>query len=161
MTSNCLLPNLEAGGIIMMKISRRLKIFKKKKIKPEPGKNTIYLQPIGQFDELQKKEIALTKEYLKIYFQLETKILPTLPNSIFPKNVKRIFKDGQEQILASYVLDSILIKQKPQDAVALMGITERDLFPRPEWNYVFGLASYENGVGVTQYTDLRRTSDHF
>jgi archaemetzincin len=46
-------------------------------------------------------------------------------------------------------LDSILIKQKPQDAVALMGITERDLFPRPEWNYVFGLASYENGVGVS------------
>ncbi|MGE8553939.1 MAG: hypothetical protein ACN6OB_08375 [Chryseobacterium jejuense] len=30
-----------------------------------------------------------------------------------------------------------------------MGITERDLFPRPDWNYVFGLASYENGVGVT------------
>jgi archaemetzincin len=46
-------------------------------------------------------------------------------------------------------LDSILIKQKPQDAVALMGITERDLYPIPEWNYVFGLASYENGVGVT------------
>ncbi|WP_228429145.1 archaemetzincin [Chryseobacterium sp. 52] len=30
-----------------------------------------------------------------------------------------------------------------------MGITEKDLFPKPEWNYVFGLASYEDGVGVT------------
>lgn len=30
-----------------------------------------------------------------------------------------------------------------------MGITEKDLFPIPEWNYVFGLASYEDGVGVT------------
>lgn len=137
---------------------------KTKKITPAPGKNTIYLQPIGQFDELQKKEIALTKEYLKIYFQLETKILPTLPNSIFPKNVKRIFKDGQEQILASYVLDSILIKRKPQDAVALMGITERDLFPRPDWNYVFGLASYENGVGVSsiyRFADGHLTTSNF
>lgn len=122
---------------------------KLKKIKPEPGKNTIYLQPIGKFDELQEKEIALTKEYLKIYFQLETKILPVLPNTIFPDKVKRISEEGQEQILAGYVLDSTLIKRKPKDAIVLMGITEKDLFPKPEWNYVFGLASYEDGVGVT------------
>ncbi|KAA2217598.1 archaemetzincin [Chryseobacterium sediminis] len=122
---------------------------KLKKIKPEPGKSTIYLQPIGTFDELQKKEIALTKEYLKIYFQLEIKILPVLPNTIFPEKIKRISKEGNEQILAGYVLDSILIKRKPKDAVVLMGITEKDLFPKPEWNYVFGLASYEQGVGVT------------
>lgn len=122
---------------------------KSKKIKPEPGKNTIYLQPIGEFDELQKKEIEFTKEYLKIYFQLETKVLPVLSNTIFPKTARRISKDGQEQILAGYVLDSVLIKRKPKDALILMGITERDLYPIPEWNYVFGLASYENGVGVT------------
>ncbi|MDQ1858356.1 archaemetzincin [Chryseobacterium sp. WLY505] len=122
---------------------------KLKRIKPGPGKNTIYLQPIGAFDELQKKEITLTKEYLKTYYQLETKILPTLPNKIFTENVKRISKEGNEQILAGYVLDSILIRRKPKDAVVLMGITEKDLFPKPEWNYVFGLASYEDGVGVT------------
>jgi len=46
-------------------------------------------------------------------------------------------------------LDSVLIKRKPKDAVVLMGITERDLFPKPEWNYVFGSASYQDGVGVT------------
>ncbi|WP_106917389.1 archaemetzincin [Chryseobacterium aurantiacum] len=122
---------------------------KSKKITPESEKNIIYLQPIGEFNELQKKEIALTKEYLRIYYQLETKILPILPNSIFPKSVKRVSKEGQEQVLAGYVLDSFLIKRKPKDAVVLMGITEKDLFPRSEWNYVFGLASYENGVGVT------------
>lgn len=122
---------------------------KVRKIIPKPGKNTIYLQPIGSFNDLQKKEIALTQEYLSIYFQLETKILPVLPNTIFPKTVRRTSKEGQEQILAGYILDSILIKRKPQDAVVLMGITEKDLFPKPEWNYVFGLASYEDGVGVT------------
>ncbi|MGN7759687.1 Zn-dependent protease [Chryseobacterium sp. 22532] len=122
---------------------------KLEKIKPEPQKNTIYLQPIGEFNELQKKEIDLTKEYLSKYFQLKTRVLPVLPNSIFPKAARRIFKDGQEQILAGYVLNSILIKQKPKDAVVVMGITEKDLFPKPEWNYVFGQASYEDGVGVT------------
>ncbi|SFN85090.1 archaemetzincin [Chryseobacterium oleae] len=122
---------------------------KLKKIKPEPGKNTIYLQPIGEFNELQKKEIELTREYLSKYFQLQTKVLPVLSNTIFPKTARRIFKDGQEQILAGYVLDSILVKRKPKDAVVFMGITEKDLYPRPEWNYVFGIASYQDGVGVT------------
>ncbi|WP_126653536.1 archaemetzincin [Chryseobacterium aureum] len=137
---------------------------KLRKIKPESGKNTIYIQPIGTFDDLQKKEIALVKTYLKIYFQLETKILPALPNSIFPEKVKRTSKEGQEQILAGYVLDSILIKRKPEDAVVLMGITEKDLFPKPEWNYIFGLASYENGVGVTsmyRFADGHLTDSNF
>lgn len=124
--------------------------FKKlNKIKPEPGKNTIYLQPVGEFSKLQEKEIELTRQYLSRYFQLNTKILPALSNDIFPKTARRIFKEGQEQILAGYVLDSILIRQKPKDAVVFMGITEKDLFPRPEWNYVFGQASYADGVGVT------------
>ncbi|GEJ45707.1 hypothetical protein CRS_23150 [Chryseobacterium sp. ON_d1] len=137
---------------------------KLRKIKPGPGKNIIYIQPIGTFDELQKKEIVLTKEYLKIYYQLETKILPALPNTIFPEKVKRISKEGQEQILAGYVLDSILIKRKPKDALVLMGITEKDLFPKPEWNYIFGLASYEDGVGVTsmyRFADGRLTDSNF
>lgn len=122
---------------------------KSKKIKPEPGRNIIYLQPIGSFNELQKKEINLTREYISIYFQLDTKILPAISNLKFPVSARRIFKEGQEQILAGYVLDSVLVKTKPKDAVALMGITERDLFPSPKWNYVFGQASYEQGVAVT------------
>lgn len=135
-----------------------------KKIKPEEGKNTIYLQPIGEFNILQKKQIELTKQYLAKYFQLETKILPTLSNTIFPKSAKRIRSNNQEQILATYLLDSILIKKKPKDAVVLMGITEKDLFPRPKWNYVFGLASYENGVGVTsmfRFYDGNLTESNF
>ncbi|WP_312301849.1 archaemetzincin [Chryseobacterium sp.] len=137
---------------------------KLEKIKPEPHKNIIYLQPIGQFNKLQQKQIELTKEYLKIYFQLETKVLPVLTNDIFPKNVKRTADEGQEQLLAGYVLDSILIKRKPKDAVVLMGITEKDLFPKPEWNYVFGLASYEDGVGVTsmyRFADSQLTDSNF
>lgn len=134
-----------------------------KKIKPQDDKKTIYLQPIGNFTDLQKKQIGLTCKYLNAYFQLETKVLPALSNSIFPKSVRRSSK-GTEQILAGYVLDSVLIRRKPKDAVVLMGITERDLFPRPEWNYVFGLASYQDGVGVTsmyRFSDGYLTESNF
>ncbi|MBB4808134.1 archaemetzincin [Chryseobacterium defluvii] len=137
---------------------------KQKNIKPESGKNIIYLQPIGDFNDLQKKQIELTREYLKIYFQLEVKVLPRLSNDIFPKSVRRMPMEGDEQILAGYVLDSVLMKRKPKDAIVLMGITEKDLFPRPEWNYVFGLASYQNAVGVTsmyRFSDGHLTDSNF
>ncbi|GAB0155714.1 hypothetical protein CHRYSEOSP005_09760 [Chryseobacterium sp. Alg-005] len=134
-----------------------------KKIKPQADKKTIYLQPIGNFNDLQKRQIGLTRDYLNAYFQLETKVLPALSNSIFPKSVRRNYK-GTEQILAGYVLDSVLIQRKPKDAVVFMGITEKDLFPRPEWNYVFGLASYQQGVGVTsmyRFSDGHLTESNF
>ena len=48
--------------------------------------------------------------------------------------------------------------------IALMGLTEVDLFPKPEWNYVFGLASYRDKVGVSsiyRLQDERLTSQNF
>jgi archaemetzincin len=30
-----------------------------------------------------------------------------------------------------------------------MAITEKDLYPKPDWNFVFGLASYTEQIGVT------------
>ena len=55
-----------------------------------------------------------------------------------------------EQLLATYILDSVLInKNIPSDAIAVMAITEKDIYPQDTWNYVFGLASYEKRVGVS------------
>lgn len=119
-----------------------------KKIFPSKEKNTIYLLPIGNFSDLEKNEIENTREYLQNYFQLKTIILPTISESSVPKSARRTI-DSHEQLLAGYILNNILIKNKPKDAVVLMAITQKDLFPKPEWNYVFGLASYQNGVGVT------------
>lgn len=122
--------------------------LKTKKIIPSKEKNIIYLLPIGNFNTLEKKEIENTKEYLQSYFQLKTTILQPISENSIPKSARRIL-DNHEQLLAGYILENILIKNKPKDAVALMAITQKDLFPKPEWNYVFGLASYQNGVGVT------------
>jgi archaemetzincin len=37
----------------------------------------------------------------------------------------------------------------PDDAVAVMGVTEVDLYPDPDWNFVYGQASYEDHVGIS------------
>ncbi|KFF06224.1 archaemetzincin [Flavobacterium reichenbachii] len=129
--------------------------LKTKHVVPTKEQNVIYIQPIGKFNVLQTKQIDLTRAYLEIFFQLKTKILETKSNDIIPSHVRRIGGEGQEQFLAGYILDSILIKQKPSDRIALMGLTEVDLYPKPEWNFVFGLASYSQKTGVSSIFRLQ------
>jgi len=42
----------------------------------------------------------------------------------------------------------VLAPRLPRDATALLGLTAVDLYPRRDWNYVFGFASYHHHVGV-------------
>jgi archaemetzincin len=110
---------------------------------------TIYLQPIGTFDSLENYAITLTAEYLNIFYGLETKILEPLDNKIIPDTARRIGMDGHEQFLAPYILNTVLKSKLPKDAVGIMAITEKDIYPKPEWDFVFGLGSYREKVGVT------------
>ena len=137
---------------------------KSRHIVPTKESSIIYIRPIGNFNSLQKKQIELTREYLEIYFQLKTKILETVSNDIIPESARRIGFENNEQFLAGYLLDSVLKKEKPSKRIALMGLTEVDLFPKPEWNYVFGLASYRDKVGVSsiyRLQDGKLTSQNF
>lgn len=138
--------------------------FRSKHIIPTKDSNVIYIRPIGSFNALQKKQIELLNEYLSIFFQLETKTLESVSNDIVPASARRIGNEGNEQLLAGYLLDSVLKKEKPLNRIALMGLSELDLFPQPSWNYVFGLASYQNKVGVSsiyRFQDNKLTSENF
>lgn len=137
--------------------------FISKHIVPTKEVNIIYIRPIGNFNSLQKKQIKLANEYLEIYFQLKTKILEPISNDVVPNSSRRMM-DGHEQLLAGYLLNDILKEEKPLNSIALMGLSELDLYPRPEWNYVFGLASYHDKVGVSsiyRLQDGELTSENF
>lgn len=129
--------------------------FMSKHVCPTKEANIIYLQPIGNFNALQKKQIQLTNEYLEIYFQLKTKTLKPISNDVVPNSSRRMIAEGHEQLLAGYLLNDLLKEIKPVNRIALMGLSELDLYPKPEWNYVFGLASYHDKVGVSSIYRLQ------
>lgn len=133
--------------------------IKTKHVVPTKEENIIYLQPIGKFNSLQVKQIELVRQYLQIFFQLETKVLKDVSNDIIPNNARRIGDVGQEQFLAGYILTDVLKKEKPDKGVALMAITEKDLYPKPEWNYVFGLASYRDKIAVSSMYRMQKEAD--
>ncbi|KQB37770.1 Zn-dependent protease [Flavobacterium aquidurense] len=138
--------------------------FRSKHIVPTTDANIIYIRPIGNFNSLQKKQIQLTNEYLEIYFQLKTKTLAPISNNVVPNSARRMTAEGHEQLLAGYLLNDILKEEKPLNRIASMGLSELDLYPKPEWNYVFGLASYRDKVGVSsiyRLQDGELTSENF
>jgi len=135
-----------------------------KHIVPTSASNIIYIRPIGNFNSLQNKQIELLREYLEIYFQLKTKILETVSNDVIPESAQRIGYENNQQFLAGYILDNVLKKDKPLKRIALMGLTEVDLYPKPEWNFVFGLASYRDKVRVSsiyRLQDGKLTQENF
>jgi len=117
-------------------------------------KNVIYLQPIGEFSVLQLEALKLTQVYLSIFFQRKTVINPTISDDIMPKTARRV-RNEHTQLLAPYILDTLLMSKLPNDGIALMAITAKDLYPKEDWNYVFGLASYTKKVGVSSIYRLQ------
>jgi archaemetzincin len=126
-----------------------------RKIKAVTGSDTIYIFPIGQFNDLQSIQIKLIKHYLELFYQLPVDVAQGLDDSILPNKAKRMRANNNEQLLAPFILDSILTNKKPKHSIALMALTSKDLYPKPEWNFVFGLASYTKGVGVSSIYRLQ------
>lgn len=123
--------------------------LKQNPIMPNESRHTIYILPIGAFRKKQSELIDLTIEYMKIYFNLEVKKLKPLPAKIIPKKAKRTNAfTGDLQFLSTYILDKVLPPRVPKDAVALISFTATDLWPGEGWNFVFGMATLYDSVGV-------------
>jgi archaemetzincin len=110
--------------------------------------NKIYLLPLGEFTSQQNDVIRYTADYLQIFFGLKIIVSDPISDSIIPSGFKRTIGTST-QLLTTYIMDSILKKRIPQDAIVVMAITEKDLYPSPSWNYVFGEASLKDRVGVS------------
>jgi archaemetzincin len=116
---------------------------------PTASRHTIYIQPIGDFTESQRKILYLTADYMKAFYNLPVKLnpeknLPKVPPELKRKNPS----EGHIQIKTAYFLNDILPKLLPDDAAAFICFTNFDLCPDENWNYVFGQATFEHRVGV-------------
>lgn len=114
------------------------------------GKTKIYLVALGNFSGLQLQLLQLTREYLEIFFQLKTEFLEPISDQVIPDSAKRI--NGYTKALqlhTTFILENLLKGKIPKDGYALMAISEKDLYPGPDWNFVFGIASYQDRIGVS------------
>ena len=116
---------------------------------------TVYLVPTS---ELEGNPAALAvldqlEPLLAAHFQLKVQRLPALSRELAGKSERP--RESGPQWLTTDVL-AALEQRKPDDAAAVMAITTVDLYPAPDWNFVFGEASYETRMGVMS---LARSGD--
>ena len=107
----------------------------------------LYIQALGEFDVTENAILILTSDYLKNYYDIPVEILPPLNDSIIPKEQRRNHQ-GFNQLNAKYILNNVLKPNLPKEAVAYMLFSKHDLYPSEDFNFVFGLASIKNRVGV-------------
>jgi len=111
--------------------------------------STLRIVPIGWLSDGQEDMLQVVQEFLKPFFGLRLAADPVVPLDDFPADARRYLDAlGPEQLLTPYLLNDVLMKRRqPQDA-AVLGITAKDLWPGPGWNFVFGQASLKDRVGV-------------
>jgi archaemetzincin len=115
----------------------------------EGKRRVLYVQPLGEFNETERKIVNLTADFMGRFFGLEVNIQDDLPLSLVPDSARRTHPTWDvKQILSTYVLDEVLIPRLPDDAVASIALTTSDLWPGEGMNFVFGQASMAERVGV-------------
>lgn len=118
-------------------------------VSPDEDRRKIYLQPIGEFLPIEDSIVYYTADYLSIFFGLETVVALPISDKTIPAHARRRREDGHEQLLTKYILNNILPARIPDDAIVVMAVTAKDLYPSDNWNYVFGQATIKKRVGVS------------
>ena len=117
--------------------------------RPNRQHTTLYIQPIGEFTDVQEKIVADTADLLGRFYALPVKMLPALKLADIPAKARRTHPEwGDEQLLTTYILNEVLKPHRPRDAVAVLALAALDLWPGEGWNFVFGQANLTERVGV-------------
>ena len=118
--------------------------------RPDARRDRLYLQPLGEFPPGSAPPFNKLREFMEAFFAMEVVIRPPLDLSQENITSRRHPYQGHRQRRAGDLLH-FLGKRLPPDAYALLGFTMEDLYPSPDWNFVFGMASMRNGVGVSSF----------
>ncbi|HKX84430.1 MAG TPA: archaemetzincin [Pyrinomonadaceae bacterium] len=118
---------------------------------PTKERQTIYIQPIGEFTSDQSYVIKLARGYLEAFYDLPVKELPVkkFDKALRIKDHRTIDYPKHRQVRTGYILDELLKPALPNDAAALIAFTNEDLYPGDaNMFFVFGQASFADRVGV-------------
>jgi archaemetzincin len=116
---------------------------------PDAKRRVIYLLPIGEFPAGTPPTASLV-QIVRAFFMLEVRVLPAARVADVKVTTRIHESTKKRQLLAPDVL-RWLTKRLPDDAYALMAATMEDLYPDPAWNFVFGMASSRERVGVQSF----------
>lgn len=125
---------------------------------PHAFRKLLVLQPLGEFKEGKSPDIGLLHRFAKLFFGLPAKVLPKLDSSKLKLTTRRDPNNGRLQVLAGDILRHLKRRLEAKH-FCILAVTMLDLYPSSSWNYVFGLASLKERVGVFSFARFHTASD--
>ena len=116
---------------------------------PTEQRKVLYLMPLGSFPA-GAPELAKLATIVRAYFTLEVRVMPAVPLATVKATSRVNEHTRKRQLLAPDVL-TWMKPRVPEDAYAVMALTMVDLYPEESWNFVFGMASLRDRVGVQSF----------
>lgn len=118
--------------------------------RPDSTRKIIYIYKLGENSSAEDSLLQITREYLERVFHLKTRMARTFPISCVPETMRRDL--GPEvQINTHFILDTLVNLPQPIDAAVAICFTKYDLYPKDDWNFVFGQAYTQERVGVWSF----------
>lgn len=118
-------------------------------VKADDVRNVIYIKPIGFFDTTKYNVLDMAAQFLSAVYHKKVSVLPPIMPDSFPLSA---FRKGQApygpQLHTQFVMKKYLRPTLPRDAVVYIALTTIDLYPKDEWNFVFGQSMLKGRVGV-------------
>jgi len=112
-------------------------------------RKVIYIQPLGK--GIDKTFLQNLKKFVQAYYYgLEVKLLTAIKMDKLEADSRQSEETGKIQYNATQILKKLETKLR-SDAYCLIAICMEDLYPRDEWNFVFGLASMKNRTGIFSF----------
>jgi archaemetzincin len=111
-------------------------------------RNVIYIMCLDERDENYLIDVNILKESLaSFYYPMRVSVIDRPPSS------HRFRSRMNNGVLQWFVPDifSMLRTMIPNDAYCLLGFTMVDLYPREDWNFVFGQASISGRYGCFSF----------
>jgi archaemetzincin len=118
-------------------------------VKPRPTQKALAILPLGVFGK-KAPELETLRGYCAAFFAMETRVLPGVALEQVPAK-SRINRSTQNRQLLTTDILQWLPGVKPADCYALIAVTMEDLYPEEAWNFVFGQAMLQGGVGVFSF----------
>jgi archaemetzincin len=131
-------------------------------VRPKPFSRLVLVTTLGGTNAAQRRVIGRTRHLLAAFYGLEVRQAPPIEDGAILAEHRRASRGFGPQVESRFVLDSILVRRRPADAVALLALSTYDLYPEPRWNFVFGQAAPRRGVGVwsmARFGDPSRSAD--
>ena len=114
---------------------------------------TIYILPLGEFTR-SVKFLCDLEVYTSLFF---TGMVVKMMKEVSLAELK--CKSRQHTVGDKVVREQLMVggiftyikSVKPRDAYCLLAVTMLDLYPSDDWNFVFGQASLQEGIGVFSF----------